>query len=589
MAMHRFPAILLPAAWLAATPASMAQELRGFWVDAFNNGMKTASQVTATIEDARRANANALFVQIRKRGDAYYSNGLEPRASDITVSSFDPLADLIAKAKSGPEPLQVHAWIVTYNIWNLRTTAPTQAAHPYNLHPDWLTRRNDGTTWDGANYAFDPGVPAVQQHTFAVCMDIVSRYQVDGLHFDYVRYTDADATVGSNPWGYHPVSVQRFLTLTGRTGTPAANDPAWLQFRRDQVTDLVRKVYLHAWRLRPSLCLSAATISFGSAPSSSSLSAWQQRDAFGRVLQDWRGWLQEGIVDLAIPMVYRDNAIAARATEWTAWNAWARDNQFNRRIAAGQGNYLNTVENTLVQLQSARATSPAGRSLAGSVCYSYGTWGRRQNADTTYSSNYVPRGEFLDALSDPVTAQAYGSTALYPTPVAVPAMPWKADVSRGHLMGFVRLADGGAPLDGATVTLTGPQSATRTLRTDATGFFGALDLTPGSWTVAAAGPGLRPQARAVAVTGATVADRSLWLSPEPFAVAAAAWDAAQRRLTLTWHSVPERTYRVEGSPDLTAWTADASGLASQGTLTSWTSPAEAPGAARRFFRIVEEP
>ena len=145
----RRPLLCLLAWFLPA--AARCQELRGFWVDAFHAGFKSSTEVSQLVADARAANCNALFVQIRKRGDAYYSNGLEPRATDISTASFDPLADLIAKANSGPEPLKVHAWIVSFNIWNSQSSLPSQSSHPYRTHPDWLTQRNDGIQWGGAN------------------------------------------------------------------------------------------------------------------------------------------------------------------------------------------------------------------------------------------------------------------------------------------------------------------------------------------------------------------------------------------------------------------------------------------------------
>src|SRR5688572_22057292 len=150
---------------LAFATAATAQEFRAMWADAFHNGMKSSSQVTSLVAAARTANCNALVVQVRKRGDAYYANGLEPVATDV-AAGFDPLADLITKAHTGTPRIDVHAWFVTYNIWNNETNDPSQATHPYNLHPEWLSQDNTGELWDGGNYQFDQGHPAVQQHTY---------------------------------------------------------------------------------------------------------------------------------------------------------------------------------------------------------------------------------------------------------------------------------------------------------------------------------------------------------------------------------------------------------------------------------------
>ena len=74
------------------------QEFRALWVDAFGAGFRTSSEVSALINSARSANFNAVVVEIRKRGDAYYNGNFEPKATDVSPQSFDPLQDLIAKA-----------------------------------------------------------------------------------------------------------------------------------------------------------------------------------------------------------------------------------------------------------------------------------------------------------------------------------------------------------------------------------------------------------------------------------------------------------------------------------------------------------
>ena len=108
------------------------------WADTFHAGLRNSAETTALIAAARAANCNAVFVEVRKRGDAYYRNGFEPVATDV-VAGFDPLADLIARGHTGTPRVEVHAWLVVYNIWNNQTTPPTQPTHPYNLHPDWPT------------------------------------------------------------------------------------------------------------------------------------------------------------------------------------------------------------------------------------------------------------------------------------------------------------------------------------------------------------------------------------------------------------------------------------------------------------------
>ena len=444
LALGLFPASPAPA--LAQTP-----ELRGWWVDTWNPALRSPAEVDALVANARAARFNALFVEVRKRGDAYYNSRFEPRASDVQAG-FDPLAYLITRARaSGTNPpLEVHAWIVTYNIWNQQSTLPSQTNHPYRLHPDWLTESFTGERWDGSNYAFDPGHPAVQEHTFNVALDILSRYDVDGLHFDYIRYAGRD-------WGYNPVAVARFNADTASTGRPAPDDSAWQQWRRDQITGLLRRVYLAAAAVRPRAKISAATITW--TPAATSFPTWLQSAAWSHVLQDWRGWMAEGLLDLNIPMAYFRQETHAAA--WSDWSRFAKQNRSQRHVALGVGAYLNTISNSIVQMRSTRLSQGANAPRTdGLLVYSYAVPAR----------DNVPRAEFIAALTTP-TAHDPVAPPIFAEPVAPPAMPWKTDGSVVGLSGTVRDATG-QPVEGAVIELCG--EAPELLVTDANGAFARL-------------------------------------------------------------------------------------------------------------------
>src|SRR4051812_43049038 len=125
----RIPGVLA-LLYCLGSPLCMAQEFRALWADAFHAGLRNSTETSALINAARAANCNAVVVEVRKRGDAYYLNGLEPVATDV-VANFDPLADLIQKGHGGTPRIEVHAWLVTYNIWNNQNTPPAQVTHPY--------------------------------------------------------------------------------------------------------------------------------------------------------------------------------------------------------------------------------------------------------------------------------------------------------------------------------------------------------------------------------------------------------------------------------------------------------------------------
>src|SRR5690349_19661695 len=87
-------------------------EMRAFWADGFNDGYKTPEQVDLLLKRLHDAHCNAVFVQMRKGGDAYYASHYEPWPFD-DPSHFDALADLIAKAHALNPPIAIHAWINT--------------------------------------------------------------------------------------------------------------------------------------------------------------------------------------------------------------------------------------------------------------------------------------------------------------------------------------------------------------------------------------------------------------------------------------------------------------------------------------------
>ncbi len=485
------PTLLLVCGMSVFSAGAQTGEFRGWFADGWGANFQTAAQTSQFIADARAGNLNAIVPEVRRRGDAFYNSRYEPKCTDM-AANYDALGDLVAKAHAttnGPR-LEVHAWMVTYHVWK-GYTLPPQPTHPLNLHPDWLLKDTSGTNFIGGEYTFDPGHPEVQKHTFNVCMDIITNYDVDGLNFDYIRYS-------STSEGYNDVTVARFNRLFGRTGLPSSSDVAWTQFRRDQVTGLLRKVYLNAIAVRPQVKISCDTITWYPGPANDA--AWYSSSAAWRsVLQDWRGWMEEGILDLNLPMAYFDQA-GAYTLDWTNWCNFARDHRFNRHASINVGTYLNYATNALVQLRYTRATSPSGNSGDGLAVYDYGT--------STKAAGGVSRAAFISALTqpsvyDPVTPPIFGQ-AVTPKP-----MPWKTSPTKGHLKGTVFGGSATNALDGAVVRLSG--GASRAQTNDATGFYGFVDLVPGIYTVWAAYPGYGAQTNTVTITAGVVTTADIFI------------------------------------------------------------------------------
>ncbi len=453
-------------------------ELRGFWVDIINSGLKNQAQIDQLIADAHAANANALFVQVRRRGESFYNDSLEPRDSDpaLDPEPFDPLASVIEAAHSADPPLQVHAWVVTFHSWGSGLDTDPER-HVYYLHgcaedctwddpENWVSYGYNGYRLVPSQY-LDPGHPAVSDYLVQVFLHLVRNYDIDGLHLDYVRYPESS---GGFYYGYNSTSVSRFNAFYGREGLPSAYDPDWQEWRREQVTRFVRRLYLEVMAVKPSLVLSTATIAWGASPYQDS---WWNSAAYNQVFQDWLGWLQEGIIDLAVPMNYDEDHYYNSMVWYDGWIEWEKNNQYDRAVAIGPGIYLNYIGNTLNQIYEALAPSYYGEQAAGVVLYSY--------ASTNVSR--TPNSSLYQALSQP---SRYG-TPPFSTWVNPPILPWKANPTKGHLMGWAIGPDG--PLDRVSLTYVGPTSGP--MRTDGNGFFGAVDLPPGDYIVEipGAGPG----------------------------------------------------------------------------------------------------
>ncbi|HET7768004.1 MAG TPA: family 10 glycosylhydrolase [Chloroflexota bacterium] len=478
----------------AAAPApafTSPPQIRAFWVDAFHDGIKTPAQVEKLVRDAQTAHANTLIVQVRRRGDAYYNRTSEPRTDDRTLHpGFDGLQALIERAHAARPRLEVHAWMATVALWKEQLTPPADPAHTFNTHGPaatgddlWLSLNDRGQAWDNENYMLDPGHPAVTPYVAGVAEELTRNYDVDGIHLDLVRYAGAQ-------WGYNPLSLARFRRRHGlpESSTPGPSDARWQQWRRDQVSALVRRVYLDCVAVKPAVKVSAAVIGWGAGPTDET--SWRRTSTYANVFQDWKAWLEEGIVDLALPMNYDDEANEEQRAWFDRWVAWGRERQGNRQTAIGVGLFLNKPEAGLAQIRRALAAGPRGAQAAGVALYSYAV------------SNLPPRGSDEPELPNARFFERLGAedgpfTGLAP----VPELPWKGQPV-GHVRGVVRLA--GVPVDGVTVRLDGPKRVT--VVSDGSGYFGSVDLTPGAYglSVTVAGRSISGSAEVSAGQVATV-------------------------------------------------------------------------------------
>jgi len=304
------------------------------------------------VEQAADANLNALFVQVVRRHDAYYRSSVLPRSPDPALpADHDVLAVAIEEGRR--RGIQIHAWIVVapayHSVYDGLALPPGHVwvdHGPASADP-WMAVDQAGNT----GQYLDPALPGVQDHVAAIVKEIATRYDVDGIHTDYLRYDGVQ-------YGYHPLNVSRFQAATGATGVPIPDDPQWTAWRRDRLTELAMRVRDVAKAARPDVVVSAAVIAQGKGPAAAG--GFEGTVAYRDKLQDWRRWVETGVVDLAIPMVYFREANPEQAgwfRDWVAFVDGLRGNGAGTSVAVGLGAWLNSVGHSAGQAAHALAHS----------------------------------------------------------------------------------------------------------------------------------------------------------------------------------------------------------------------------------------
>lgn len=338
--------------------------------------MTSEEAVRDMVERASASGINTLIVQVRGRADAFYESSLEPRAEPVSApAGFDPLAFAIREGHR--RGMAVHAWVNTHLVWG-PSELPASDEHVVNAHPEWLAvpraltdelapvdPRDPRYVAALVRYAQErpatvegvytsPSDPGVRDRVHAVWMDLARRYDLDGIHFDYIRFPSAefDYSVAAlerfRTWVLPRIAPERFRSLDDASALDLfafvdALPAMWNDFRREQITGLVERIYRDVKAVRPDLLVSAAVVADAEV-------AYESR------FQDWRAWLRDGIIDVAVPMAYTTDPVRFESLVRTARDA-ANDRY---RVWAGIGAYLNTPEGTLDMIDLARNEDAGG-------------------------------------------------------------------------------------------------------------------------------------------------------------------------------------------------------------------------------------
>jgi uncharacterized lipoprotein YddW (UPF0748 family) len=313
------------------TPPPISREMRAAWIASVanidwpsTNSLTPAAQkaeLVAIMEQAVRLKLNTLIFQVRPACDALYASSIEPWSEYLTGTMgqapkplYDPLTFAIQEAhKRG---LELHAWFDPYRARLPTAKSPVSANHVSRQHPEYV-RHYGKMLW------LDPGEKAVQAYSLSVVMDVVKRYDIDGVHFDdyFYPYKEKDSSGRELDFPDEP-SWRRF----GAGGQMSRDE-----WRRDNVNTFIQKVY-------QGVKAAKSWVKFGVSP----FGIWrpgnpaqiQGLDAYAVLYADSRRWLAEGDVDYLAPQLYWPIKPPAQSfpvlLKW-----WADQNAKGRVVVAG--------------------------------------------------------------------------------------------------------------------------------------------------------------------------------------------------------------------------------------------------------------
>ncbi len=297
-------------------------------------------ELTTLLDSLKSYNINTVLLQTRVRGDVIYPSAIEPFSAVLTGKAgkdpgYDPLAFAIEECHK--RDMQLHAWLVTLPLGKLK--------HVNSLGKMGVCRKRPNLCklYQGSWY-MEPGEPQTAEYLTALVAEIVERYNVDGIHLDYIRYPD-------RPRDYNDHALHK------RYG----KGQKLADWRRSNITAIVRSIYNKVKSIKPWVRVSCAPLGKHDDLSCYPSRGWNARVT---VFQEAQKWLDEGIMDILFPMMYfSGNNFYPFMLDW-------QENRSGRHIAPGLGVYrlLDSegdwpLDEVTRQLFTTRAAGASGTAL----------------------------------------------------------------------------------------------------------------------------------------------------------------------------------------------------------------------------------
>jgi uncharacterized lipoprotein YddW (UPF0748 family) len=504
-------AVALLVAALAPLPAAAAQsaELRAVWVA--RDGLTSRAKIISTLDQLAAANINVVCVNVWSRGLTIHPSAVLAAAcgygQDPTYAGRDPLQEFLTEAHL--RGIEVEAWF-EYGFmfgWSGWYPGPTGVGPVLTANPSWIARDQSGNSQvpDGGGGFFTWAIhehPAVRQFLIDLAVEVVRRYDVDGIQFDRVRYP-------STAFGYDAVTSAAYLAATGQSPPGNANNAAWKAWRAARLVAFHQDLYAAVKAVRSTVRVTNAPI--------------VMPGALNNYLQDWPAWVAGGSLDLVYPQVYRTN-VADYVTTLDQQLAYFTPAQ-RGRIAPG----IRAISGTPTSEVLGMVAANRARNLPGHVFW------------------------YAEGLYDDLPAL---TANYFQQPAAVPQRPpgWRPpgvvreenDPSTTWTPGFFPSSAPGA--SGGALRLSLPASSasdkvTYTLPVAETGLWSLLVSEPGA-------PGMSPQAPHVVASAA---------GPAFVIVDQTASVGEWREIATVWLSAGTTTVEIRAVPGQAVW-ADAVAL-----------------------------
>lgn len=299
----------------------LKREFRGAWIQAVNGQFMNMKEkemkryLTNMLDNLQKAKVNAIIFQVRVEGDALYESSLEPWSRFITGKQgvspgWDPLEFMVAEAHS--RNMELHAWI---NPYRARTKGTTKVAlnHQSARYPERFV------SYAGQLY-FNPALKENRDFICKIANDIVTRYDVDGLHIDDYFYP-------------YPAKGKEFNDDAEFRSSGAADKGDW---RRENVNRLIKQLHETVRAAKP-------WVKFGVSPfgiyrnageSVPDGSATKGLQAYDELYADVLYWINEGWVDYCIPQIYWE--IGHNAADYATLVSWWAKHAKKRPLYIGQ-------------------------------------------------------------------------------------------------------------------------------------------------------------------------------------------------------------------------------------------------------------